>query len=136
MLARDMKLITSLLLTVTLVACQSAKVAPASSVHEGALVHHVTLTLRDAPPAEVAAMLAACWSLRDIPGVLELEAGLPAKELATEERPQDYSVALRVVFVDQAAHDAYIVHPKHQALLERFGPQLAGAQVSDWWIRR
>ena len=50
--------------------------------------------------------------LRDIPGVQHFHVG----KMVPSPRPvvdQSYQVALNVVFADQAAQDAYQVHPQH-----------------------
>ena len=50
--------------------------------------------------------------LRDIPGVQQFHVG----KMVSSPRPvvdQSYQVALNVVFADQAAQDAYQVHPQH-----------------------
>jgi len=50
--------------------------------------------------------------LRDIPGVQQFHVG----KMVPSPRPvvdQSYQVALNVVFADQAAQDAYQVHPQH-----------------------
>jgi len=50
--------------------------------------------------------------LRDIPGVQQFHVG----KMVPSHRPvvdQSYQVALNVVFADQAAQDAYQVHPQH-----------------------
>jgi hypothetical protein len=56
--------------------------------------------------------------LRDIPGTVFFHVG----KMATSPRPvvdQSYQVALNVVFTDQAAQDAYQIHPDHVAFVEK-----------------
>ena len=76
-------------------------------------VHAVYFTLReDLAPADRARFVAGIQSLRTIESVAQGYIGVPAPT----DRPvieRGYSYALVLVFADQAAHDAYQVHPVH-----------------------
>ncbi len=64
--------------------------------------------------------------LAGIPGLVACHVGTPAK---TEKRPvidDSYDLALTVIMPDIASHDAYQVHPLHQAFL---------SACRDRWIR-
>lgn len=85
-------------------------------------VHAVYFSLRpDLTPAEEARFDAGVRSLRAIEHVDRGYIGVPAPT----DRPvieRGYSRALVLVFPDQAAHDAYQVHPVH----DRFREECAG----------
>jgi hypothetical protein len=60
-------------------------------------------------------------TLRGIESVRDLLIGAPAP---TGKRPvidDSYSFGIVVLFDDIAGHDAYAIHPLHQAFLDRFG---------------
>lgn len=60
-------------------------------------------------------------------------------EWGTNESPegldQGHTHAFVLHFDDAAARDAYLVHPRHQAFVERLKPLLAGALVHDFQPR-
>ena len=96
------------------------------------LHHAVYFWLREGGmPDDVQTIIHACRSyLPEIPGILSLTAGIPA---GTNGPPVEktYAVALLIDFVDQAAHDAYDVHPSHQRLIAECGPLCSRIQVFD-----
>ena len=96
------------------------------------LHHSVYFWLReDSTPGDAQTIIHACRTyLPEIPGILSLTAGVPA---GTEGPPVEktYAVALLIDFVDQAAHDAYDVHPRHQRLVTECGPLCSRVQVFD-----
>lgn len=76
-------------------------------------IHAVYFWLRDdLTPAERAQVVAGLHALRGIDLVQQGYVGVPAPT----DRPvidRSYSYALVLAFADQAAHDAYQVHPVH-----------------------
>jgi quinol monooxygenase YgiN len=62
--------------------------------------------------------------LAKLPGVMNLRVGRNIDALA-----QDYSVALVMDFQDEAALEAYRLHPEHQSFVKN----IAGPLVSEIW---
>lgn len=94
-------------------------------------VHAVYFWLRkDLTAAERARFEAGVASLRAIDGVRQGYVGVPAPT----DRPvieRGYSRALVLVFDDQAAHDAYQVHPTHDRFREECGGLWTRVQIYD-----
>lgn len=97
-------------------------------------LRHLVL-LRFAPQADAAAIEGieqAFAALADLPMVRRLEWG-------TNESPegldQGHSHAFVLHFDDAAARDAYLVHPRHLAFVERLKPLLDGVLVHDFQPR-
>ena len=59
-----------------------------------------------------------------IPGLLETHAGVN-----TSSRSQEYGFGCVMKFIDQAALDAYMVHPQHERLVGWMGPLVTAADV-------
>jgi len=81
---------------------------------------HVVIFWTDpARPGAVEELIAGCHRyLRDIPGVLHFHVG----RMVGSPRPvveQSYQVGLNLIFADQAAQDAYQVHPRHVEFVEQ-----------------
>ena len=83
------------------------------------VIHCVFFWLKDGiSDGERATFLDGARSLLTIPGVAGGYVGVPA---ATEQRPiidRSYDHSLILMFDDIAAHDAYQVHPTHDAFRE------------------
>ena len=94
-------------------------------------VHAVYFWLRpDLTPAERARFDAGVESLRTIEGVRHGYVGVPAPT----DRPvieRGYSRALVAVFDDQAAHDAYQVHPVHDRFRDECGGLWTTVRIFD-----
>lgn len=121
-----------LLAALGLAACGSTRAA-APTATPGDMAHAVFFDLQD--PTQAAALVRECRArLATIPGVKLLEVGTRCPEFTGPRNDQAFEVALWVVFEDQAAHDAYQVHPAHRALVEEWTPRLAGVEVFDAWV--
>ena len=96
-----------------------------------ALSHDVFFTLSDESETTIAGLIAACESLRAIPGVVHLTTGRRDLQQTREMNETSFHVALHVEFVDQAAYDGYGPHPVHQALVTEYGPKFASVLVYD-----
>jgi hypothetical protein len=84
-----------------------------------------------AQPGDTEQLLQGCRKhLTNIPGVLQLEAGIPA---GTPRAVVDnaYAVGLLVAFADRAAHDVYQEHPDHQAFIAECKHLWSRVQVYD-----
>ena len=82
--------------------------------HDGALQHLVLIWLKDAGNAEQRArIIEASKSFRDIPGVLDVQAG---KAVASERDIVDdsFDVGILVVVPDERRLREYLDHPIHQ----------------------
>lgn len=118
-----------LLATALLASCSSL---PAAAGAGPAVAHDVFFTLRDAGPEARAALVADCYgSLAGLPGVLELQAGERLEDATGEVNDTGYDVALRVLFEDRAALEAYAVDPAHLAFIERQRGNWAAVRVFD-----
>ena len=98
----------------------------------GQLSHDVYFRLVDPTPEDVNGLVEACLSLNRIAGIVELSAGTREESLAREVNQTDFHVALHVVFVDKAAHDAYQDDPIHTGFVEAWGEKFANVRVFDW----
>ena len=82
--------------------------------HDGALQHLVLIWLKDAGNAEQRArIIEASKSFRDIPGVLDVQAG---KAVASDRGIVDdsFDVGILVVVPDERRLREYLDHPIHQ----------------------
>ena len=95
------------------------------------VVHAVYFWLREGlTDAERERFAAGVESLRTIEGVRHGWVGVPAPT----DRPvieRGYSRALVVVFDDQAAHDAYQVHPVHDRFRDECGGLWTTVRIYD-----
>jgi hypothetical protein len=82
--------------------------------------HTVVFTLKHpAGSAEEQAFLRDALVLTEIPGVEKFE------QLRQVSKKNDYAFGFSMEFADQAAYDAYNVHPKHVAFVEgRWVPEV------------
>ena len=94
-------------------------------------VHAVYFTLRgDLTPADRERFVAGLQSLRTIASVTQAYIGVPA----ATDRPvidRDYSYALVLVFVNEAAHDSYQVDPVHDRFREECSPFWERVRIYD-----
>ncbi|MDA1259623.1 MAG: Dabb family protein [Planctomycetota bacterium] len=96
------------------------------------LAHAVYFTLRDASPAGVRALVAACHQhLSGHEGLLHYSAGTRDAGLARDVNDREFEVALITVFEDRAAHDRYQTHPRHLAFIAEQGPNFKQVRVFD-----
>ncbi|NET38941.1 MAG: Dabb family protein [Cyanothece sp. SIO1E1] len=98
-------------------------------------VHHVVLV--DLKPtvteAEMTTMIAdGKASLSEIPGVLDVQLGLKAKD-SRDTHIKDYDLALYVEFAQLSDLDVYGPHPKHQDFVNRYSPKIEKIRVIDFY---
>jgi hypothetical protein len=93
------------------------------------LVHTVYFWLK--PGVDRAAFRRQAETLAGIPGLTACHIGTPAPTPARPVIDASYDVALTTVMADLAAHDAYQVHPLHQAFLASCKEQWSRVQVYD-----
>lgn len=95
-------------------------------------VHSVYFTLIDKSDEKKQAVIDdANTYLAGLDGVLSLVCGVLAVELNREVNDQDFDVALHVQFKDQAAHDAYQVHPDHDIFVANNKDNWSQVRVFD-----
>ncbi len=67
-----------------------------------------------------------------IPGVEAFECGT---DVSPEGLGQGHTHCFTLTFASEAARDAYLPHPHHQAFVAWIGPIVAKALVVDYWAR-
>jgi hypothetical protein len=79
------------------------------------LIHNVYFTLHDRSPAARQRLLDACQKyLSEHEGIVFFAVATLAEELQREVNVRDFDVGLHIAFTDQAMHDQYQAHPRHQ----------------------
>jgi len=99
------------------------------------LAHDVFFTLKNRDDASIDALLDACQEyLTGHEGMVDFAVG---RREPKYQRPvnTDYDVALRTVFVDQAAHDRYQAAPRHLQFIELQKENWAEVRVFDSNLR-
>src|SRR5688572_3236437 len=124
-----------LLSCLTLTACRTGSATTSDNVRPGHVTHVVVFWLKDPGSAEQRRdLIAACHTLRDIPGVTDLRVGQPLPST----RPvvdSSYDVAMVITFENEQAMEAYNPHPIHEKLAREFVPKFAKYLVYDFTNR-
>jgi hypothetical protein len=95
----------------------------------------VYFTLRDASPEAKQKLVDACRKhLTGHEGTVFFAAGVRATEMTRDVNDQAYDVSLHVYFRDQAAHDAYQEHPRHQQFISEMNANWTSVRVFDSWV--
>ena len=85
----------------------------------------------EATPEDIEGVVARFAALKGlVPGVEALEWG---RDVSPEGLSQGHSHAFTLTFATDAARDAYLPHPAHQAFVASIGPYVARALVVDYW---
>ena|SRR5580698_8592986 len=96
------------------------------------LIHSVYFWLkRGVTPARRSRFPAAVRKLAAIPTVAKIHVGPPAKLAVRNVTDRSFDLALTIFFKDAAAHDAYQVHPVHEAFVEKNKALWAKVRVFD-----
>ena len=96
------------------------------------LMHSVYFTLHDRTPAKAAELVAACHKyLNGQAGIAFFAAGVCDPELDRPVNDREYDVALHLLFVDKAAHDAYQTDPTHAVFIAECKGGWARVRVFD-----
>ncbi|MGO9108599.1 MAG: Dabb family protein [Thermoguttaceae bacterium] len=99
------------------------------------LSHSVFFSLHDTSPAAVNRLVAACETyLSDHPGTCFFATGTLAGECQRAVNDRAFDVALHVVFIDLAAHDAYQQAPRHLKFIEENSANWTQVRVFDAWV--
>ena len=98
------------------------------------MIRHIVL-LRftdESTVATRAALVEAFTALRlEIPGIVALESGV---DVSPEGLAKGFTHCFMLSFESEAARDAYLPHPAHQAFVARLKPALADVLVFDYRI--
>jgi len=96
------------------------------------VAHNVFFKLADSAPERVEALVAACRTHLNVqPGIAFFAAGHLCADLTRPVNDLDWDVALHLVFVDRAAHDAYQTDPTHQRFIDENKATWAKVRVFD-----
>lgn len=96
------------------------------------VAHNVFFKLTDRSPARVAELVAACQKYLNVqPGIVFFAAGTLCAELDRDVNDRDWDVGLHLVFIDQAAHDAYQDDPTHLHFIDTMKENWASVRVFD-----
>ncbi|MEI6715368.1 MAG: Dabb family protein [Verrucomicrobiota bacterium] len=83
----------------------------------------------DCSPSDIAAVWQCMEKLPTlIPGILDFTWG---ENISTEGLSQNFTHSFVMLFENEAARDAYLPHPAHQAAVEFVLPKLASVIVCD-----
>jgi len=94
--------------------------------------HNVYFSLKDKSAEKVAALIAdSKATLAPIAGIESFVCGIPEPEATRDVNDRDWDVALHVLFVSKAAHDAYQVDAQHDVYVERNADNWARVRVFD-----
>ena len=100
-------------------------------------LHLVYFRLQD--PADAGELLADCDEMLSTIESVRVYAAGPHNELITrEEVDRDYDLCLLLGFDDLRDYQAYLDHPRHRALVEKWRPRLLevdGLRIHDVWDR-
>jgi len=99
------------------------------------LSHNVFFSLHDNSPAAIDRLVVACKTyLSNHPGTCFFAAGTLADEYQRSVNDRAFDVALLVVFIDGASHDAYQRAPRHLKFIEENKPNWKQVRVFDAWV--
>lgn len=91
--------------------------------------HPVFFTLED--PSQADALIRDCDErIASIPGVVSYYCGKP-HDIGRASVDLDFDVGLYVGFDSEADYRAYVEHPSHKALVEKWGPRAERIRVHD-----
>jgi len=87
----------------------------------------------DVTPAQIDDIVGRFRNLqREVPGIEHFEWG---PDVSPEGLAQGHSHAFALTFASEAARDAYLPHPNHQAFVAWVGAFVEKALVVDYWAR-
>ena len=123
------------LCSLALAGCRGSATPSENQSRPGHVTHVVIFWLKDPDSAEQRRdLIAACHTLKNIPGVTDLRVGQPLPST----RPvvdSSYDVAMVITFENEQAMEAYNPHPIHEKLAKEFVPRFAKFLVYDFTNR-
>ena len=121
--------LASLCTLVLLLGGLGACAAPSPPRRPAPILHLVWFQLHD--PADAEGLLADCEDLLEpIPSVVCYAAGRHL-DIGRDNVDADYDLALLVGFDDVDGYQAYLTHPDHLLLIERWGERIESYRVQD-----
>jgi len=100
------------------------------------LAHNVYFTLNDSSPEAQRALVEACEAyLEGHEGTMFFAAGTRATEKTRDVNDTGFDVSLHLYFEDEAAHEAYQNHPRHQEFIEKMKANWKTVRVFDSWVK-
>ena len=118
--------ISAMALTACLVGCAT----PQTPFDPGRVNHVVLITLED--PSEAEALQTDCDTmLSTIPSVTVYACGPHVETGRSKAVEADYTLGLLVCFRDMAGYSAYLEHPGHVALLEKWKSRFSALTIYD-----
>jgi hypothetical protein len=104
---------------------------------EPLLAHNVFFSLNDNSQASQAKLIEACKKyLTGHAGTVMFAVGSLAKDLCRPVNDRDFDVGLHILFQNQAAHDAYQVHPRHEQFVAESKSTWKKVRVFDSAVER
>lgn len=99
------------------------------------LGHMVYFTLKDRSSTAIDKLISDGRKLLSgHPGTVFFAIGKLVPDLTRPVNQTDFDVALQVVFVDRAAHDAYQTHPRHIEFIDASKPNWERVRVFDAYV--
>ena len=119
-------LVGALALMAGVVGCST----PSHPIDPGQINHVVLITLED--PEEAKALQSDCdQMLSTIPSVTVYACGQHVDTGRSAAVDAQYTLGLLVCFDDLEGYQAYLDHPGHLALLEKWKPRFSGLKIYD-----
>lgn len=124
------RILAAATLAITATGCQEPMVGPHdfTAPAPGMINHVVFFDLTD--PDESDELISDCYNLLEIPGAVSGYAGTHY-DIGRDSILCDYDVGFFVAFDSEADYRAYIEHPAHVALVEKWRPRWDSIRVYD-----
>ena len=119
----------AMLMLLGIAGCRTPAHRETEPTRPGVITHPVFFTLTD--PADAPELIRDCgqW-IAPIPGILTFACGRPF-ESGRAGVDSDYDVGLVVGFASEAAYGAYLVHPNHVRMQEKWRPRMRRVDIRD-----
>jgi hypothetical protein len=131
-----MKKILSLCALLSLVLMMACAPMPSGNAKKPLVIHTVFFWVKkDLSPTDRAELLKGIESLRKIESIKAFWTGKAAATPQRDVVDASYDYALILHFDDVAGHDAYQIHPIHEAFVKKCTPMFAKVTVYDTQIQ-
>jgi hypothetical protein len=123
-------IVGALVMMTSFVACRSSSPSTQQILRPARINHLAFFKLRD--PADAAELISDCDDkLSKIPGVCSYYAGQHLDTGRGGRVDSNYDVGFYVGFVNEKQHEAYVSHPDHLALVEKWRPRWEWIRIHD-----